>query len=392
MALLDAELFTLDLFDPYSRARQEGATLRTTVSGDEVLMLLRHQDVRAAARDWSTFTSATPRGVSIPTQMHIRPVPQLPIETDPSEHGRYRALIEPIFGRAAIEAHRSVAHLVASSSIDRLLAERRLEVVMDFALPLVAYTLANVLGRPDSEVQQLLQWAPDVFADVDGHQVSNADLDEYLEKVVDEAMASPGPDAFGQLATASFGDRRLTRDEILGYGSLLIAAGRDTVVGALSTSIWYLANNEGVRRLLVAQPDLIPSAIEEFLRLMTPLHFMGRVAKAERVVDGSPIARGDLVALVFASANRDESTFDDPNEFRIDRKPNRHLAFGHGPHLCLGIHLARMELAVALTELLIRVPTYQVANPTVPFLFDAGVGMAQNGFSQLTIEAPAEFE
>ncbi|MGH8925285.1 MAG: cytochrome P450 [Acidimicrobiia bacterium] len=374
-------------FDPYSNARQAGPTVQTNIGGEDVLMLLRYQDVKAAARNWSAFTSAAPRGVSIPTQMHIRPVPQFPIETDPDEHGQYRALIEPIFGRAAIERHRSSAQMVAAVAVDGFLADRQLEVVEEYALPLVSRTLARVLGRPQSDAERWLQWAPDVFTDADGNQIRNTSLDAYLGQVADEAIALRGADAFGQLASAMFRGRKLTREEIIGYGYLLFAGGRDTVVGVLSSSIWYLAHNEDDRRRLVAQPDLIPSAVEEFLRLMTPLHFIGRVVTIANVIGSCPVSPGDLIALGFASANRDEDVFEAPNELRIDRSPNRHMAFGHGPHLCLGVHLARMELAVALTELLTRVPDYRVIAPTTPNLFDVGIGVAQNGFSQLTIQA-----
>jgi len=375
-----------DPYDPYVNARQAGPTVETNLGGEDVLMLLHYRDVRAAARDGSAFTSAAPRGVSIPTQMHIKPVPGLPIEAGPEDHRDYRVLVEPMFARAAIERHRPEVRLIAEDLVDGLMAHRRPEIVAGYALPMVSRTLALVLGRPQSDVELWLTWPPDVFAGPDGAQRKNDSLDAYLAQVVDEAMAAPGSDVFGRLASATFQGRKLTRGEILGYGYLLFAGGRDTVVGALTSSIWYLAEHHDDRRRLVSQPDLIPSAVEEFLRLMTPLHFIGRVATTATAIGECPVAPGQLIALGFASANRDESAFEGPSEFRVDRSPNHHLAFGFGPHTCLGIHLARMELSVALETLLTRVPDYRTIPPTEPNLRGVGIGAAQNGFSQLTIE------
>jgi cytochrome P450 len=199
---------------------------------------------------------------------------------------------------------------------------------------------------------------------------------------MDEATSAPGGDAFSQLAAATIDGRPLTRVEQVGLASLLLAGGRDTVIHVLCGAMWHLAGDAAARALLRAEPERLPLAIEELLRYLSPNPGMER--RATTAVSGTwgRAAAGDVVVLGWGPANHDPTAFDAPGEVRLDRRPNPHLAFGSGPHTCVGIHLARLEARVFLEELLAAVPdwrlgdavaleTIRLAGDEVPARFDA---------------------
>lgn len=272
----------------------------------------------------------------------------MPIEYDPPEHGALRRLIEPRFSRAAAEEHRPGLTALVETIIGTALDDGELAVVDDLAIPVVSHAIAATLGRPDDR-ERLASWGLHVFADpATGQRRRNPDLDDYLASRVDHALAEPGDDLFGDLARASIDGRPLTRDEILGCGYLVLAGGRDTVLASIAGALARLAADPGDLVRLRAEPGTIPTAVEEFVRVLSPLGEIGRTVASPTALGGHDLAEGDLVSLCFAAANRDPSVFDEPDRCRLDRRPNRHLGFGHGPHTCLGAPLARMELTVVL--------------------------------------------
>jgi cytochrome P450 len=320
---------------------------RARVGGQDVVVVLGHERVRRVARDWTTYTSATPFRVPIPEESALRPVRQYPIETDPPAHTAYRQLIAHRFSRSAADAIRPTIVALVGRLLDRA-DGRQLQVVRHLALPVVTTSIAETMGLP-RDVDRLQSWGLHVFRDPStGERRRNDDLDDYLAARVDAALADPGDDLFGDLARARFDGRPLTRDELLGYGYLVLAGGRDTVIGAISGAIWHLAAHPDVRGRLAADPDLIPDAVEEYLRYLSPLASIGRTVTVDHELDGHRLAAGELVALGFDSANHDPAAFASPDEVRIDRRPNRHVAFGHGPHTCIGAPLARMEITVVI--------------------------------------------
>jgi cytochrome P450 len=177
----------------------------------------------------------------------------------------------------------------------------------------------------------------------------------------------------------------LTTDEMLGFGNLVFAGGRDTVAKAIGAMCGYLASNPADWRRLKSDPDVRRSAVEEILRLSSPLPFIGRHATRSCVHGGAAVQEGDLVALGFAAANRDPSVFDEPNVFRVDRSPNRHMAFGHGPHTCLGGHLARMEIGVTLERLLVHVAELELVEPVQQRNLELGGQPIKSGLQRVLI-------
>lgn len=330
----------------------------------EFTLILGYEHLKQAARDWTTFTSATPFRVPIPEESSLRPVQQYPIETDPPEHGQYRRLVEPRFSRSAAEQHRPAVTELVDRLLDAALDEGELHVVDRFAIPVVSHAIALTMGRPE-DTDRLVSWGLHVFKDpVSKQRRRNDDLDAYLAERVDAALADPADDVFGDLARAELDGRRLTRDELLGYGYLVLAGGRDTVIASIAGALWYLGRHPDDLAALRADPDRIPAAVEEFLRYLSPLAHIGRTVANDGELGEHEFREGELVSLCFAAANRDPRVFDAPDECRLDRRPNRHVAFGHGPHTCLGAPLARMELAVVLERVLTRVSDMQIITPT----------------------------
>jgi hypothetical protein len=222
-----------------------------------------------------------------------------------------------------------------------------------------------MLGRSEEEAEEWISWGTHVFRDFQDSAEGHASaLDRYLERVLDEAIAQPGEDFFGLLATATFRGRPLTREEMLGFANLTFAGGRDTVINAITNSLHYLAENPRAFDRLRGEPPLVASAVEEFLRYFSPLTHIGRIVRSETQLHGRVLEPDTLVSLCFASANRDESVFERADECVLDRYPNRHVAFGFGPHTCLGAPLARTVLAVVLRRFAERVARISVISAT----------------------------
>lgn len=341
--------------DPFRQPRRDKGVLECPFQGESVPMILRHEDVRRAAKDWKTFSSDAPFRVPIPSEEDVRSMRQLPIETNPPEHTEYRAIVEPFFLRAKNPA--MVAQV--ESLIDEMLAEalRResIEIVREFALPLQSRALTYLLNVPESEATIWISWGTHVFRDGGSGAKKGAALEAYLHQQFDRAAANPGEDFFSALTQTTFRGRRLTREEMMGFANLTFAGGRDTIIHTISSVVAYLAHHTDVLEFLRQDPARIVHASEEFFRVITPLTHIGRVCPTETDVQGVTVKPGGRVSLCWASANQDETVFDSPTEVRLDRKPNPHLAFGFGAHLCLGAAHARLLLRTFLQKCVERI-------------------------------------
>ena len=185
-------------------------------------------------------------------------------------------------------------------------------------------------------------------------------LEDYLHAQFDRAEASTGEDFFSALTQATYQGRKLTREEMMGFGNLTFAGGRDTIIHSIASVIAYLGQNPAALEFLRADPKRIVLASEEFFRVFMPLTHIGRVCPAHTNVHGAEVPAGGRVSLCWASANRDETVFDKPQEVRLDRKPNPHLSFGFGAHLCLGAAHARLIVRTLLHALVARVSAIRV--------------------------------
>jgi cytochrome P450 len=285
--------------------------------------------------------------VPIPSEEHLRSVRQLPIETDPPDHADYRQIVEPFFLRARRPDYVARIEAIADRLVAAALARDTVEAVAELALPLQARAHTVLLGVPEAEAERFIGWGVHVFHGEHG-TAQAAELERYLGAELDRAAAAPGDDFYGLLATASFRGRPLTRAEQLGFANLMFAGGRDTVIHSAACALGYLAEHPRALDCLRADPERIVLASEEFFRAYMPLSHIGRVCPVDTDVHGMPVKAGDRVSLCWASANLDETVFEAADSIRLDRRPNPHVSFGFGPHLCLGAAHARAVMRALL--------------------------------------------
>ncbi|HWA85694.1 MAG TPA: cytochrome P450 [Opitutus sp.] len=340
--------------DPFRQARERDGILKCPFQGEEIPMILRHADVRAAAKDWRTFSSDAPFRVPIPSEKEVRTMRQLPIETNPPEHTEYREIVEPFFQRAKQPEVIAKVEALIGGMIDRALGRESVEVVNECALPIQSRALTYLLNVPESDAETWIGWGVHVFKSNAGFKRGIV-LEDYLRERFDRAEADPADDFFSALTRATFRGRKLTREEMMGFANLTFAGGRDTIIHSISGIIAYLGRNAATLEYLREDPRRIVHAGEEFFRVLMPLTHIGRVCPVDTDVHGVPVQAGGRVSLAWASANFDGSVFDAPHEVRLDRKPNPHLAFGFGAHLCLGASHARLIVRTLLEVLARRV-------------------------------------
>jgi cytochrome P450 len=340
--------------DPFAAARKESGVLPCEFQGETVPMILRHEDVRRAAKDWQTYSSDAPFRVPIPSEEEFRTMRQLPIETNPPDHTEYRALVEPFFLRAKDPAVIARVETLMDSILGEAMGRKAVEIVREFALPLQSRALALLLNMPLEEAERWIGWGTHVFREGAGQQ-KGAALEDYLQQQFDRATAQPGEDFFSSLTQANFRGRPLTREEMMGFANVTFAGGRDTIIFLISSVFGYLGRNPEALEFLREDPKRIVLAAEEFFRAFMPLTHIGRVCPVDTDVQGFPVKAGGRVSLCWSSANLDETAFAHPTEVRLDRKPNPHLSFGFGVHLCLGAPHARLLLRTLLQQCMERV-------------------------------------
>lgn len=347
-------------------------------------MLLRHADVREAARDWKTFSSDAPFRVPIPSEEEVRSMRQLPIETNPPEHTEYRAIVEPFFLRAKQPEMIGKVEALISRKIEEALTRDSVEVVNDFALPVQSRSLTYLLNVPESEADTWIGWGIHVFKVTGGTFKKGIVLEDYLHAQFDRAEANPGPDFFSALTQATYRGRRLTREEMMGFGNLTFAGGRDTIIHSISSIIAYLGRNPAAFEFLREDPRRIVHASEEFFRVFMPLTHIGRVCPVATDVHGVQVPAGGRVSLGWAAANFDPAVFEEPEEIRLERRPNPHLSFGFGEHLCLGAPHARLIIRTLLQALTRRIERIAILEAREHLEHEAKYERL-NGFESLTV-------
>jgi cytochrome P450 len=374
-----------NLRDPFREARSRDGVLQCPFQGETIPMLLRHADVREAAKDWKTFSSDAPFRVPIPSEEEVRTMRQLPIETNPPEHTEYRAIVEPFFQRAKLPQVIAQVEALITSKLSEALSRDSIEVVNEFALPVQSRALTYLLNVPESEADTWIAWGIHVFKVTGGHFKKGIVLEDYLHAQFDRAAAKPGPDFFSALTQATYRGRRLTREEMMGFGNLTFAGGRDTIIHSISSIIAYLGRTPAALEYLREDSKRIVHAGEEFFRCFMPLTHIGRVCPVSTDVQGMRVPVGGRVSLGWASANFDETVFEAPDEIRLDRRPNPHLSFGFGAHLCLGAPHARLIVRSLLQALTDQVGSITVLEAKEHIEHEARYERL-NGFDALTVK------
>jgi cytochrome P450 len=345
--------------DPFQEARARCPIHIGTFQGAKVPMILRLKDVREAAKDTVKYSSDAPLRIPIPSEEEVRTVRQYPLEVDPPVHAEYRKIVEPFFLRPKQPDMLAKIHGLIDSLLTKALEADSIDAVKDFAIPLQSYALTYLLNVPEKEAELWVNWGIHVFKDGDGKSKGTF-METYCNQMFEAAAENPGEDFFSALNQAQFQGRPLTMEEKLGYANIAFAGGRDTIIHTVTRIISYFAENPQELVWLRENPDRITLASEEFFRVFIPLTHIGRVCPVKTDVFGFEVQPDGLVSLCWSSANRDPEVFDQPNEIRLNRKPNPHVAFGFGAHLCLGAHHARAIMRGLIQKLSTRVSNIEI--------------------------------
>jgi cytochrome P450 len=330
-----------------------------------------HADVSAIARDTDHFSSEgavlankPPRDEWISTAP-IGGAP--PITSDPPFHADARRLLLPAFSPQVVAEWEPEIRRLCNELIDNMGDIDTVDAAVQYAQNIPVYVIARMLGLPleDSDyfretVHLVLE---EIGAEFGERQGSFEKLDAYLGMHVQDHIDNPKDDLIGFLLNARIYDQPLSPQHVVGTIILLMVAGIDTTWSSIGSSIWHLAQHPSDLQRMVNEPELLPTAIEELLRVYAPVT-MARIVSQDAEIGGCPVKRGDSVLLPFPAANRDPEVFPDADKVIIDREENRHVAFGLGIHRCLGSNLARLELRVAVEVFIQRFPKFELADPS----------------------------
>ena len=347
----------------YKRVRDAGSVVPGVFGGYQVV---RRAEVEYALQHPDEFSSAM-EAVDLGQKR-----PLIPLQMDPPDHVKYRRLLDPVFSpREMAKLEPQVASLV-NGLIDGFIDRGECDFASEFAVPLPSSVFLALMGMPYSDLDMFLEMKDKIVRPGGASQEENreihreyaARIDGYFESILAERKAERRDDLLSHLVDAEVAGEKLTDDEILGICFLMLLAGLDTVTDALECDWVYLARHPDQRQRIIDDPDIIPQAVEELLRYESPVTGVARITAADVEIGGCPMPKGTHVGVSIGAANTDERAIPDAASVDLTRNPNRHLAFGAGVHRCLGSHLARLELRVAMREWHRRIPHYRIPEGT----------------------------
>jgi cytochrome P450 len=362
--------FKADPYPFYARLRAEAPVWRTTLPDKRTAWLVtRYEDVAGVLKDdrlaKDTLNAQDPEqraeGPWVPG--FLKPLEQNMLDLDDPDHKRLRSLVSKAFTPRLIERLRGRIEAICRELLDVMERKGRSELVRDYALPLPATVIAELLGVPAKDQRKFHRWSNRIVSVSSGRDVWRAlpaalAFVRYLRKMSERRRVLPEDDLMSALVQAEEAGYRLSEDELLAMSFLLLVAGHETTVNLIASGTLALLEHPDQLEKLEGDSRLIKPAVEELLRYTSPVEIATeRYARQDLEISGTTVPRGELVLAVLGSANRDEQQFEDPNTLDLARDPNRHLAFGRGGvHHCLGAPLARMEGQIAISALLQRFP------------------------------------
>jgi cholest-4-en-3-one 26-monooxygenase len=302
-----------------------------------------------------------------PTTRHL-------LTMDPPDHGRYRNLISKAFTPRSVQVWEPKVQQITRRVLDRAAAKGDIDFVADVSAPITIEVIALMLGVPEEDWHLLFRWTNEIIAPADPEFQKGAttletferariELFTYFKEISEKRRAHPTDDILSLVVQGRIDGEPLDDFELLSYYFLLVVAGNETTRNAMTGGIQCFLDNPGQWQALVEDPDLIEGAIEETVRWTTPVIQFARTATRDMQVRDKRIRQGESVGLFYASGNRDEEIFEDPFTFRIDRWPNDHIGFGRGEHVCLGAHLARLEIRAMYQQLRARLIEMERTGP-----------------------------
>ncbi|MBO2457695.1 cytochrome P450 [Actinomadura violacea] len=328
----------------------------------------KHADVKAVSRNPDAFSSAhgiRPDNAAMPMM----------IDMDDPEHKLRRKLVSAGFTPRRVAAQEDYLRRICDEILDGVCERGECDFVHDIAAQLPLIVIGDALGFAPQDRQKLLTWSDDMLCALTGGddlelmvkagEAFNG-FNEYASRAVERRRAEPGDDLLSILVHAEIDGDHLDHDSLLQESLLILIGGDETTRHVISGGMYQLCLHPDQRRKLVDDPGKIPTAVEEMLRWVSPIKNMNRTANRDVELGGRTIREGDKVLLLYPSANRDADVFDDPFRFDVERTPNDHIAFGNGPHFCLGNSLARLELKVMFERLLARMPDIEPIDDAEP--------------------------
>ncbi len=363
-AAFDPQLM-FDFPDPYpmfADMRRTQPVASITMMNRTSYVVTRYDDVEAVLRDGDTFSSRANAEVGKYMGRTI-------IEMDGREHARTRALVSAIFVPRALDALAPVIEGLVQEQVDGFVRAGRADLVAELTTIFPVKVMAHIVGVPRTDYAKFMAWSLDLIAfskDPARGKAASATLHDYLLPLVRQHRAEPRDDVMSRLIAGTVEGVGLSDDEVINFLRLLLPAGAETTSRLMGSMLFALLmdRDAGLERVR-ADRTLIPWALEETLRWETPVLFVARQATRPVELAGVPIPEGMMVSAVIASGNRDETHFDDPDRFDLDRRRDDHLAFGFGRHFCLGYHLAKMEARTVLGPALDRLPNLRL-DPAAP--------------------------
>jgi cytochrome P450 len=353
----------------YARLRRDAPVYWHEPSG--FWFLTRHKDIFGVSKDPRTFCSG--KGFVLSSShdevSEAADLPEIPpsiLGMDPPDHTRYRKVVTRFFTPAAIKQLEERVREIARESIDAIEPGEVVDFVQLVSVPLPVLVIAEMLGVPTSEQAQFKEWSDDLIAANDGDLQAVARVGQLFAYMIAQALDrrnDPRDDLLSAVATGQPNGSLLEDGQLGIFGMTLLGAGNETTRNLISGGGELLMAYPEQRAALVRDPSLIPAAVEEMVRWVSPIKSFRRTATRDTEIRGQKIAEGDFVVLSYSAANRDEEIYgDDADAFDIHRKPGApHLGFGVGQHVCLGAHLARLEGRVIFEELLARYPNFELA-------------------------------
>jgi cytochrome P450 len=349
--------------EAYAQWREHGSVVFAEAFGG-YHAVLDYEVVRECAADTERLVSRD--GATIPILR--KDARSVPVEMDPPEHKKYRKLLQGPLRPDRVQAQVGRIAAITDRVIDEFveLGKADLRRIAEVVPPAI---IAEILGMPDEapamvEMTDMLNRAIG-SADPEASKTAARVFTQYIDGLVARARLTEDRD--GLLAAIAGGEvdgRPVPHDMAVGIAVTLVVAGQETTVNGIGNLLWLLGAHPEAKQRVLDDPALIPDAVEEALRLESPVQMMGRTAAQDLEIDGVPVRKGDKVGLVFGAANLDPARFPAPGKFDLDRSsPASHLAFGHGIHRCVGEHLARTEMRTVLERVLARIPDYRLAGP-----------------------------
>ncbi|HVE87730.1 MAG TPA: cytochrome P450 [Myxococcales bacterium] len=365
---LAAPAFKRDPYPFYARLRAKEPVKPVKLrDGRTIWLITRYADVAAALKD-DRFGKDRFADLTVEEQKRhlpwmpafVRPLATNMLDSDPPRHTRLRALVQKAFTASYVEKLRGRIEGIAHELIDEMLVRGRADLVADFALPIPLRVISDMLGVPQAVRGKFAAWSrktTSISTGADALLVIPVlwRFLRFVRGLIRDRQRAPGEDLLSQLVRAEEAGDRLSDDELVSMVFLLLVAGHETTVNLISSGTLELIRHPQARERLRAEPGLVRTAVEELLRYTSPVEWATERYTLQPVsYGGVEIPKGERVQLVLGSANRDESQFPRPDELDLGRDPNRHLAFGHGIHYCVGAPLARLESGIAFRALLER--------------------------------------